>query len=312
VKFIILAIEIKVGTNMNAVEVQHVSKKYGSRTVVDDVSFGLSAQEILGLIGPNGAGKTTCLCMIMDVIKPDVGEVFLFGEKLKNSLKSRIGYLPEERGLYRKKSILESMVYLGELKGMKPQEAAQKAELWLKRVNMQAHQNKKIEELSHGMAQIIQILVTILHDPGMIILDEPFNGLDPVNVKMVKEIILELKARGKSIILSTHRMNEVEELCDRVFMINQGRNVLYGGLSEIKTRFCSNAINIDYEGDLPELGIVRVKRLSAHHAELVFESGFSHQQILEELVSRKVIINRFEIATPTLNDIFIQVAGGQK
>jgi ABC-2 type transport system ATP-binding protein len=297
---------------MQAVEVKNVSKKYGNRTVVDDVSFSLSSQEIFGLIGPNGAGKTTCIRMIMDVIKPDTGDVFLFGEKLNNSLKSRIGYLPEERGLYRKKTILESMVYLATLKGLQPDEALVRAEKWLARVSMQGHKNKKIEELSHGMAQIIQILVTILHDPGMIILDEPFNGLDPVNVKMVKEIILDLKSQGKAIVLSTHRMNEVEELCDRVFMINQGRNVLYGGLAEIKARFRSNAISLEYEGALPELKGARINRVNNSRAEIVFESSRSHQQILEELVAAKVTVNRFEIATPTLNDIFIQVVGGQK
>jgi ABC-2 type transport system ATP-binding protein len=297
---------------MNAVEVRHVFKKYGSRTVVDDVSFSLSSQEILGLIGPNGAGKTTCIRMIMDVIKPDTGEVFLFGEKLNNNLKSQIGYLPEERGLYRKKSILESMIYLATLKGMKPELALEKSELWLTRVNMQAHKNKKIEELSHGMSQIIQLLVTILHNPGVIILDEPFNGLDPVNVKMVKEIILELKNQGKSIILSTHRMNEVEELCDRVFMINRGRNVLYGSLPEIKERFRSNAVILEYDGVLPELPGMTVRATSNQRVEIVFESNLPHQKILEELISRNVIINRFEVATPTLNDIFIQVAGAQK
>jgi ABC-2 type transport system ATP-binding protein len=296
---------------MNAIEVKRVSKKYGSRTVVEDVSFSLSDHAILGLIGPNGAGKTTCIRMIMDVIKPDSGEVFLFDKKLNNDLKSQIGYLPEERGLYRKKSILDSMVYLATLKGMKAETALEKAEQWLSRVNMQAHKNKKIEELSHGMSQIIQLLVTILHNPGVIILDEPFNGLDPVNVKMVKEIILELKEQGKSIILSTHRMNEVEELCDRVFMINRGRSVLYGGLSEIKARYRSNAIRIDYEGELPELKGTRVNRINSQRAEIVFEASLTHQQILEDLVARKVNISRFEMATPTLNDIFIQVAGGK-
>jgi ABC-2 type transport system ATP-binding protein len=296
---------------MKAIEVKNVSKMYSNRKVVDDVSFDVSSQEILGLIGPNGAGKTTCIRMIMDVIKPDSGNVYLFGEKFSNDLKSQIGYLPEERGLYRKKSILESMIYLATLKGMKASDALSKAEYWLTRVNMQAHKSKKIEELSHGMAQIIQILVTILHNPSVMILDEPFNGLDPVNMKMVKDIILELKNQGKSIILSTHRMNEVEELCDRVFMISQGRNVLYGELAEIKTRFRSNALSLEYEGQLPAIKGVTAHTVNAHRAELVFESSLTHQQILEELVAQHVIINRFEIATPTLNDIFIKVAGGK-
>ena len=296
---------------MNAVEVKGISKQYGRRTVVNTVSFSLPSREILGLIGPNGAGKTTCIRMIMDMIKPDCGEVLVFGERFNDQLKNHLGYLPEERGLYRKKTILESMVFLATLKGMDPASARQKSEDWLQRVNMQAHKSKKIEELSHGMAQIIQFVVTLLHDPGVVILDEPFNGLDPVNVKMVKDIILDLKKQGKAIILSTHRMNEVEELCDRVFMINQGRGVLYGALTEIKARYRSNAVSLDYAGDLPEIQGLKITRINDNRAEIVFPPGLSHQQVLEELVSHKVIINRFEIATPALNDIFIQVAGEQ-
>ncbi len=299
-------------SRVTAVDVRNVSKKYGQRKVVEDVSFQLSNNEILGLIGPNGAGKTTCIRMIMDVIKPDSGEVLLFGEKFNNSLKNKIGYLPEERGLYKKKTIFESIIFLATLKGMNRSEAETRADEWLKRVNLYAHKNKKIEELSHGMAQIVQILVTILHSPGFIILDEPFNGLDPVNVKMVKEIIFELKNRGTAIMLSTHRMNEVEELCDRVFMINKGQNVLYGSLSEIKVRFRSNSLVLEYEGELPAITGVTVHPLSTRKVEMVFESGLSHQQILKQLIAHNVVIDRFEIATPTLNDIFIQVAGGQR
>ena len=294
---------------MYAVEVKNVSKVYGSRTVVDRVSFNVSSHEILGMICPNGAGKTTNIRMIMDVIKPDSGEVLLFGQKFNNELKNEIGYLPEERGLYRKKPILDSMVYLATLKGMNNDEAKARAEEWLARVNMQAHKNKKIEELSHGMAQIIQILVTILHDPKVIILDEPFNGLDPVNVKMVKDIIIELKNKGKAIMLSTHRMNEVEELCDRIFMINKGQNVLYGGINEIKIKYRSNSVMVDFDGEIGELAGARINRMNNHSAEISLGEGVTHQQILEQLVSRKVIINKFEISTPSLNDIFIQVAG---
>ncbi len=297
---------------MYAVEVKNVSKSYGGRTVVDNVSFNVSSGEILGLIGPNGAGKTTNIRMIMDVIKPDSGAVLLFDQKFCNELKSQIGYLPEERGLYRKKPIIDSMVYLATLKGMEAARARIVADEWLTRTNMQAHRNKKIEELSHGMAQIIQFLVTILHDPRFIILDEPFNGLDPVNVKMVKDIILDLKKRGMAIMLSTHRMNEVEELCDRVFMIDKGKGVLFGSISEIKARYRSNAVRVDYEGQLAGLNGVRINPISNHTAELILSPGMEHQDILEKLVAAKVKIIKFEVATPTLNEIFIQVAGGQK
>jgi ABC-2 type transport system ATP-binding protein len=297
---------------MQAVEVQNVSKVYGDRTVVDNVSLGVSGGEILGVIGPNGAGKTTNIRMIMDIIKPDSGQVLIFGQKFRDEFKSQFGYLPEERGLYRKKPILDSITYLARLKGMEEDQARRRADELLVRVNMQAHRNKKIEELSHGMAQIIQLLVTIVHDPQVLILDEPFTGLDPVNVKMVKEIILELKRQGKAIMLSTHRMNEVEELCDRVFMINKGKNVLYGSLAEVKARYRNNSVVLEYQGDIGDLRGLRTTRTNGHAAELFLDDGMTPQGVLEQLLSCKVTVNRFEVSTPSLNDIFIQVAGGQK
>ena len=294
---------------MYAIEVDSVSKKYGDRTVVDNVSFDLSAGEILGVIGPNGAGKTTCIRMVMDVIRPDSGRVLLFGRKFNNDLKSQIGYLPEERGLYRKRPILESMVYLAALKGVERSQARIRAEEWLARVNFQSIRNKRIEELSHGMAQIVQILVTILHDPEVVILDEPFNGLDPVNVKMVNEMILNLKRGGKAVILSTHRMNEVEELCDRVFMVNKGREVLYGRLPELKDRFRSNSVLVDFEGEMCDLPGLRTNPVNSHSVEILADKSLPHQELLKLLVSRGVIVNRFEVTTPSLNEIFIRIAG---
>jgi ABC-2 type transport system ATP-binding protein len=295
---------------MQAVEVKNVSKSYGGRTVVDSISFTVDTNEILGLIGPNGAGKTTNIRMIMDVIKPDSGEVLLFGEKFNNELKSQIGYLPEERGLYRHKTIIDSMVYLANLKGLDSTLALKRADEWLHRVNLHTQKNKKIAELSHGMAQLIQLLVTILHDPKFIILDEPFNGLDPVNVKLVKDIILELKMQHKAIILSTHRMNEVEELSDRIFMINKGKKVLFGPLSEIKRSYRSNSLIVEYNGKIPELAGMRYNSLGQNKIEIHFDPQIEPQTILEQLVQQKVEINRFEISTPTLNDIFIRLAGG--
>jgi ABC-2 type transport system ATP-binding protein len=296
---------------MNAVEVRNVTKKYGSRTVVDNVSFSVSSGEILGMIGPNGAGKTTNIRMIMDVIKPDSGEVSLFGRRFNNELKKQIGYLPEERGLYRKKPILDSMIYLAALKGLDSKMARSRAEKLLTRVNMQAHQNKKIEELSHGMAQIIQILVTILHEPDVIILDEPFNGLDPVNVKMVKDMILELKNQGKAIMLSTHRMNEVEELCDRIFMINKGRNVLYGSIGDVKAKYRDNSVIVEFEGDYEIPRNFRASKISGRTFEIFPEAGMTYQELLKSLVASGSHIVKFEVSTPSLNDIFIRLAGGK-
>jgi ABC-2 type transport system ATP-binding protein len=294
------------------VEVHNVTKRYGSRTVVDNVSFTVSGHEILGIIGPNGAGKTTNIRMIMDVIKPDSGSVLIFGKKFSDDIKDRIGYLPEERGLYRKLHIIDIMVYLATLKGMSTQAAKQRAEALLARVGFSNYRNRKIEELSHGMAQIVQILVSILHDPQVIILDEPFNGLDPVNVKMVKDMILELKDQGRAIMLSTHRMNEVEELCSRIFMISKGKNVLYGDIDEIKARFKSDSILLDYDGDIGNIEGVDIKPVRNHTVEIHPHGKYTHQQLLELLVSRKITINKFEVAVPSLNDIFIQVAGAEK
>jgi len=250
--------------------------------------------------------------MIMDMIRPDSGEILIFDQKFSEEAKNRIGYLPEERGLYRKKSILDTMTYLASLKGVEKHKAANLAESLLASVNMHSHKHKKIEELSHGMGQIIQFLVTILHNPEILILDEPFNGLDPVNIKMVKDMIFDLKKQDKAIMLSTHRMNEVEELCDRVFMISKGRNVLYGSLSNIKAEYRNNSIYLEYDGILPDLDDAAVNRIDAHRAEIIPGTGTDNRKLLQKLTASDIVINKFEISTPSLNDIFIRVAGSDK
>lgn len=295
--------------NNNAVTVSGVSKTYNFTRVVDNVSFEVKSGEIFGLIGPNGAGKTTTIRMIMDIIKPDSGEIFVLGEKISNETKNHIGYLPEERGLYRKVKVIDSIVYLASLKGVSTRTAKNRAEELLDRVEMLDHTNKKIEELSRGMGQLIQFLVTIIHDPGLIILDEPSAGLDPVNTELLKNLIMEMRSQGKAIIMSTHRMNEVEEMCDRIFMINRGKNVLYGKIDDIKARFRNNSILLEHEGELPELRGISRHAVYRDHTELFLDIGFSAQDILSQLVEKGVNINRFEISTPSLNDIFIQMAG---
>jgi ABC-2 type transport system ATP-binding protein len=290
-----------------AVVVSEVCKSYNSTRVVDNVSFDVRGGEIFGLIGPNGAGKTTTIRMIMDIIKPDTGEISVLGEQLGDKTKNHIGYLPEERGLYRKLKVIDSIVYLASLKGMNDRVARSRAEEMLAKVEMLEHENKKIEELSRGMGQLIQFLVTVIHEPGLIILDEPFAGLDPVNTELLKSIILELRNEGKAIIMSTHRMNEVEELCDRVFMINRGRSVLYGQLSEVKARFRNNSIILEFEDELPELTGVARRQDYRDHTELFLDPEGQSQRILEQLINSGVKVNRFEISTPSLNDIFIQL-----
>jgi ABC-2 type transport system ATP-binding protein len=238
---------------MPAVEVSHITKTFGGKRVVNDLSFSVAPGEVFGLIGPNGAGKTTAIRIIMDILKPDSGNITVLDQKLGEATKNRLGYLPEERGLYRSMKVMDSIIYLASLKGMNADAAVAKAESFLNQTGMLASKNKKISELSKGMSQIVQFIVTIIHDPQLVILDEPFSGLDPVNTELLKNMLLELRNQGKAVILSIHQMSQVEELCDRILMINKGDAVLYGGLKEIKARYRSNSIAVDFEGTLGEL-----------------------------------------------------------
>jgi len=292
-----------------AAEVNHIFKSYADKAVVNDLSFSVARGEIFGLIGPNGAGKTTTIRMMMDIIKPDSGDVTMLDEKLSEASKNRLGYLPEERGLYRKLTTIDSIIYLASLKGMDRHSAEEKANELLNQTGMLPHKRKKIEELSQGMGQIIQFIVTIIHDPELVILDEPFAGLDPVNTELLKGMFVDLRNQGKAVILSTHRMNEVEELCDRILMINNGRSVLYGNLTEIKSSYRSNSVILDFDGELGEVPGVTGKRTNKGYVELVLDGNTTPQQVLERLVSTGIVINRFEVATPPLNEIFLKVVG---
>ncbi len=294
---------------MPAVEVNHIVKSYADKVVVDDLSFSVAQSEIFGLIGPNGAGKTTTIRMMMDIIKPDSGEVTILGEKLTEAGKNRLGYLPEDRGLYRKLSVMDSIVYLASLKGMDTRSARENADKLLNQTGMLSHSRKRIEELSKGMGQIIQFIVTIIHDPELVILDEPFSALDPVNTELIKRMFVDLRNQGKAVILSTHQMNQVEELCDRILMIDDGRAVLYGNLNELKSRYRGNSVILDFEGELGQVPGVVEKRTHKDYVELVLEGSTTPNQVLERLVGTGITINRFEIATPSLNEIFLEVAG---
>ncbi len=294
---------------MPAVEVSHIAKSYADKVAVDDLSFSVSQGEIFGLIGPNGAGKTTTIRMLMDIIKPDSGEVTILGAKLGETGKNRLGYLPEDRGLYKKLTVMDSITYLASLKGMDRHSAREKADELLNQTGMLAHKRKRIDELSKGMGQIIQFIVTIIHDPELVILDEPFSGLDPVNTELLKGMFVDLRNQGKAVILSTHQMNQVEELCDRILMINRGRAVLYGNLKELKTRYRSHSVILDFEGELGQVPGVIEKHPHKGYLELVLDAGTTPQQALERLVSAGITINRFEVATPSLNEIFLELAG---
>jgi len=294
---------------MPAVEVSHIVKSFADKVVVDDLSFSVAQGEIFGLIGPNGAGKTTTIRMMMDIIKPDSGDVTILGEKLSEATKNKLGYLPEERGLYKKLRVIDSIVYLASLKGMDRHSAEIKADELLNQTGMLPHKGKKIEELSRGMGQIIQLIVSVIHDPELVVLDEPFAGLDPVNTELLKGMLIDLRNQGKALILSTHQMNEIEELCDRILMINHGRSVLYGNLAEIKSGYRSNSVLLEFEGELGEVPGVTEKRTHKGYVELVLDGNTTPQQVLERLVSRGTAINRFEVATPPLNEIFLRVVG---
>jgi ABC-2 type transport system ATP-binding protein len=294
---------------MLAAEVSHVVKSFTDKLAVDDLSFSVAPGEMFGLIGPNGAGKTTTIRMMMDIIKPDSGTVTILGEKLNEATKNKLGYLPEERGLYKKLSVLDSIVYLASLKGMDKRSAAEKAEELLEKTGMLDTRRKKIEALSRGMGQIIQFIVTVIHDPQLVVLDEPFAGLDPVNTELLKEMFIELRNQGKAVILSTHQMNQVEELCDRILMINDGKNVLYGNLSEIRSRYRGNSVLLDFKGELGEVPGVTVRRTHKGYTELVLDGKTTPQQVLAHLMSRGLVINRFEVATPSLNEIFLKEVG---
>ncbi len=294
---------------MPAVVASHIMKSFADKVAVDDLSFMVSRNEIFGLIGPNGAGKTTTIRMMMDIIKPDSGEITILGEKLSDTSKSKLGYLPEERGLYRKLTVIDSIIYLASLKGMDSRSAEEKADALLSQTGMLPQKRKKISELSKGMGQIIQFIVTIIHDPELVILDEPFTALDPVNTELLKSIVLDLRNRGKAVILSTHQMSQVEELCDRILMIDNGRAVLYGDLSEIKAKHRSHSVIVDFQGELGKVPGVAEKHAHKGYFELVLDRNTTPQQVLERLVNNGITINRFEIATPSLNEIFLEVAG---
>lgn len=290
---------------MKVVEVNHLSKSYADVKAVTDLTFSLNSGEILGLIGPNGAGKSSTIKIILDFMKPDSGEVRIFGQQMNEALKDRIGYLPEERGLYKRLTAIDLILYLASLKGMAKATAEKKANILLEKTGMLEHKKKKNKEMSRGMGQLIQFIVTVIHDPELVILDEPFSGLDPVRTETVQNIIGKLREEGKAVILSTHQMNRVEELCDRVLMIDKGRTILYGDIMETRTRFRRNSVQVAIDGELGDLPGVIDRIVKNDCIELVLAPDTSSQAILDQLRERGTNINRFEVTTPSLNEIFL-------
>jgi ABC-2 type transport system ATP-binding protein len=294
---------------VNFVEANHLRKTYGELIAVNDLTFSVSPGEILGLIGPNGAGKSTTIKIALDFMKPDSGEVLLFGQQMDESLKDRIGYLPEERGLYKRLTAMELILYLASLKGMEKAAAEKRATDLLKQTGMIESKDKQNKEMSRGMAQLIQFIITIIHDPELIIMDEPFAGLDPVRTEIVQGIIGKLRDEGRAIVLSTHQMNKVEELCDRVLMINKGKTVLYGGLAETRAKFKRNSVQVAVDGELGDIPGVIDRRPGKGFMELVLSPDTTPQTILDGLRERGITVNRFEVTAPSLNEIFLNLVG---
>ncbi|MGH7553974.1 MAG: ABC transporter ATP-binding protein [Longimicrobiales bacterium] len=297
---------------MSTVEVSHVAKTFGSVRAVEDVSFSLGAGELFGMLGPNGAGKTTTIRMMLDIFKPDRGQIAVLGGPMDEAKQDRIGYMPEERGLYQDVALERCLIYLGSLKGLPAGEVRARAGGYLERFDLAAHKHKKVKELSKGMQQKAQIIATILHRPELLIIDEPFAGLDPLNTQLVKDVLRELRAQGTTILMSAHQMNLVEELCDRIVLIDRGNTVLYGDLNEIRRRFTGDAVNVRAVGELPALD--GVERVEAHNGamRLTLAQGAAAQDVLRQLVAHDVTLEQFEIAVPTLDEIFIRVVSGDK
>ena len=288
---------------------EHVTKRYGEFTAVDDLSLQVRPGRVFGLIGPNGAGKTTTIRMIVNIIVPDSGRVELFGQQMTTALQDRIGYLPEERGLYKRMKVGEQLRFFAELKGLRRSEADQRIDTWLRKLQLSDWKEKRTKELSKGMQQKVQFITAVIHNPDLVILDEPFSGLDPVNVDLMKETILEQKAAGKTIILSTHQMEIAEKLCDDVCMINRAHKVLDGRLREIRRSFSRNAVALQFDGGdglLNDPALVANIRQNGDDFEILLVPGANPQTLLKRLVDAGAAVTRFELVEPSLHDIFIE------
>jgi ABC-2 type transport system ATP-binding protein len=290
------------------ITVSHISKYFGNVKAVNDVSFEVYPGEIFGLLGPNGAGKTTAIRMILDIFRPDLGSISIWGGDLNEAMKNRIGYLPEERGLYKDLRLDRTLLFLATLKGMDKNKAKSCLLDWLRRFNLYEHRHKKIQDLSRGMQQKAQFIAALIHDPDLIVVDEPFSGLDPVNTRLTKQIIIELSEAGKTAIMSTHQMHQVEAMCNRIVLIDAGRTVLYGDVDKIKRDYAGNAVTIKGQGEFNTIpGILEIKPQNGEF-HMVLDQDTTPQDVFRYLGnSNDYLIDRFEISEPSLEDIFISV-----
>ena len=293
----------------NTVELTSIRKSYGDFVAVNDISLCIKPGGIYGLLGPNGAGKTSTIRMIIGMIVPDSGQVFILGQPLSRAHMDRFGYLPEERGLYKKMKVMEHLIFLGQLKGLTAHEAGSRAQRWCERFELTAWTGKKVEELSKGMQQKVQFIAAILHDPQLIIMDEPFSGLDPANAVALKDTMLELAKNGKTILFSTHRMDQAERLCQSICLINHGRVVLEGDLSQIKARYGRRNVQIKYDGDarfLQEKSLVQSFNDYGNYVEVSLAPRADAQELLRQ-ASSVARLNKFELMEPSLEEIFIDM-----
>ncbi len=291
-------------------ELKNIRKEYDEKVAVDSLSLEIPQGNIYGIIGPNGAGKTTTIRMVMNITIPDSGEILFEGKQVDQSFRDRVGYLPEERGLYKKMTLMEVVSYMAALKDFPKSQVKEKLDYWLKRVDLLDYKDKKVEELSKGMQQKLQFVTTIIHEPDIIILDEIFSGLDPINIELIKDIIMDLKQQGKTILFSTHVMEQAEKICDNLCMIAGGKKVLDGTLNDVKAQFGNNSIQISIEGDgkfIQSLPGVKSFRENNNYIEIKFDTTSDTNQILSS-VAEKVLIKRFEIMEPSLYEIFIETA----
>jgi ABC-2 type transport system ATP-binding protein len=293
-------------------KVTNLRKEYDNVVAVDGVSLEVNRGELFGLLGPNGAGKTTTIRTVLNIIQPDSGEITFNGKPFTKEMWNNIGYLPEERGLYRKSKIINTILYFASLKGLSAKQARPLAYYWLERFGLKNEGHRKIEELSKGNQQKVQLIISILHSPELLILDEPFTGLDPVNQILLKDVLLELRQKNVAIVFSTHQMEQVEKMCDNICLINKGKPVLSGELHEIKKRYGTNSIHLEYEGDgefLKSFNFIRRADVYQNYAELELTDISKSNELLANL-NGKLSLRKFEIVEPSLNSIFINVVGG--
>ena len=319
---------------MSVAELSNVSKSFGPVVAVDDVSLTVNKGEFFGLLGPNGAGKTTSIRILLDIFKPDRGSVSILGGPMTEAKKDRIGYMPEERGLYQDIPLERALTYLAGLKGLPPEQVRQRLPALLERFDLAEHKHKKVKELSKGMQQKAQIISTIIHQPELIIIDEPFSGLDPVNTQMVKDLLRDLHQTGTTLIMSTHQMHQVEELCERILLMDHGKVMLYGPLSDIRQRFSGHALQVRTRepvlagqmtatGVSDDTGTRNENTLSSLPGVLSVEGANGSkrlnlspnadpQAVLRAMVERGIVVEQFELALPTLDEIFIRVVKGDE